>query len=160
MKPSSPLAVRRARHALDSGASSSHAAEVRPKAAPRAAPKTTPVGTQWTRAQLAAMGVESDAAIALDAGCCAHTVARERGRRGIAAPPAQTAEDLPMLDGDRLAARRWKLNLSQAQLGRRLGCNASRVCHLESGHCQHVTQQTLDNLAQALDCAPADLLRR
>ena len=70
------------------------------------------------------------------------------------------AEILPELDGDRVAARRWNLNLSQAQLGQRLGCCRSRVCHLESGQPHRVTQQTLDNLADALKCAPADLLVR
>lgn len=151
MKPSTPLAVGRARRVP-----SSHAAGVTAGVTPHA----TPNATQWTRAQLAALGVESDAAIALDAGCCAHTVARERGRRGIAAAPPQDADDLPVLDGDRVAARRWKLNLSQSQLGQRLGCNASRVCHLESSQSHRVTRQTLDNLAGALDCASTDLLRR
>ena len=70
------------------------------------------------------------------------------------------AECRPDLDGDRVAARRWNLNLSQAQLGKRLGCCRSRVCHLESGQPHRVTQQTLDNLADALKCAPADLLVR
>ena len=70
------------------------------------------------------------------------------------------AEMLPELDGDRVAARRWKLNLSQVQLGQRLGCNASRVCHLENTQPHRVTTQTLAKLAGALDCTPADLLRR
>ena len=117
-------------------------------------------GTQWTRAQIAAMGVQSDAEIALDAGCCAHTVARERKRLGIAAPVATAPPDSLPLDGDRLAARRWELGLSQAELGKRLGCNASRVCHLENGQSHRVTQQTLTKLARVLKCQPDDLLRR
>lgn len=70
------------------------------------------------------------------------------------------AGDLPDLDGDRVAARRWQLHLSQVQLGKRLGCGASRVAHLESGQPHRVTNQTLLKLAGALSCAPADLLRR
>lgn len=70
------------------------------------------------------------------------------------------ANNLLQLDGDRVAARRWKLNISQSQLGQRLGCNASRVCHLENTQPHRVTQQTLTKLAVALDCPPADLLHR
>lgn len=116
--------------------------------------------TPWTRAQIAALGVESDAAIALDVGCCAHTVARERRRRGIAAPTIGDAGTLQDLDGARVTARRWKLNLSQTELGELLGCNASRVSHLENGASRQVRTQTLLKLAGALDCPPADLLRR
>ena len=70
------------------------------------------------------------------------------------------ADNRPELDGDRVAARRWKLNLSQAQLAKRLGCCRSRVCHLESSQPHRVTTQTLAKLADALDCTPDDLLVR
>ena len=73
---------------------------------------------------------------------------------------SHVAPMLPELDGARVTARRWQLHLSQVQLGKKLGCCHSRVCHLESGQPHRVTPQTLARLADALDCAPADLLRR
>ena len=64
------------------------------------------------------------------------------------------------LDGARVKARRWALNLTQDQVGAKFGCARCRIAHLESGRCERVTGETLKSLARALDCAPESLLVR
>ena len=64
------------------------------------------------------------------------------------------------LDGSRVQARRWALNLTQAQVGAKFGCARCRIAHLENGRCERVTGETLKSLAKALDCAPETLLVR
>lgn len=125
------------------------------------AERGTVLKRQWTPAEIAQMGVLSDEAIAAQIGCHAQTVGFERRRRGIASIQcAGTMPDLFHIDGSRVQARRWKLNLTQEQVGAKFGCARCRIAHLESRRCEHVTRETLENLASALDCAPECLLAR
>ena len=112
----------------------------------------------WTPAQVAQMGVVPDEKIAAQIGCHARTVSAERNRRGIASIQCGgTLPDLQTLDGARVRGRRLHLGLSQKIVAHRFGCQPCRISHIENGRSMKVTQATLDNLARALGCAPADL---
>ena len=115
---------------------------------------------QWTPAEIAQMGVSSDETIAEHAGCHVRTVGAERQRRGIASIQCGgTDAGLLQIDGARVQARRWELNLTQNQVGALFGCDRCRISHLENGR-KPVNQETLDKLARALRCSPETLLAR
>lgn len=61
----------------------------------------------------------------------------------------------------RTFVRQWRLHrrLTLEQLAERIGSTDASVSRIERG-LQPYTQQTLEALAKALDCTPADLIQR
>ena len=113
----------------------------------------------WTPAQVALMGVLPDETIAAQIGCHTRTVGAERNRRGIASIQcAGTLPELQTIDGARVQARRYQLELSQQEVAQRMGCTRARVSHMETGRSHHLTPDTLKKLGRALQCAPTDLI--
>ena len=113
---------------------------------------------EWAPEVVALMGALSDAEIGQRLGCDPQTVGRERRRRAI--PSIGHSGNLPNLqnlDGARVRAQRYALDLTQADVAARLSCNVHRVSHLESGHAPRVKVATITALARALECQPDDL---
>lgn len=68
------------------------------------------------------------------------------------------ASQLQVTFGERVAARRRSLGLTQAQLAEQLGMNQPDLCDLEKGrHAPNLL--TVENIAKALGVPAATLLR-
>ena len=64
------------------------------------------------------------------------------------------------LDTMKIKQRREKLGLSQEDAARLAGLSSrQRWHHIESGRKPNITIDTLESIAQALQCKPADLLK-
>lgn len=75
--------------------------------------------------------------------------------------PLAELESPPMLTLDtvRMAAVREAVPLSQTQAAKRAKMTASRWNDIESGRRSNVTIETLGEIAEALGCDPAELLK-
>ena len=60
--------------------------------------------------------------------------------------------------GLRIRVRRTELELSQWDLANALGLSQGQISHIENG-ARSVSLETLEAVARALQCEPADLLR-
>ncbi len=112
---------------------------------------------QWSAEEVAWMGQLSDAEIAERLGCNKLTVARERNRRGIAGRFTGCSADLPPVDPSKIRARRLALGLTQQEVGARMGKAKDRVIQLEAAISKRAKPETLEHLAQALECEKRDL---
>jgi len=65
-----------------------------------------------------------------------------------------------MLDGERIRHLRTQHKLSQGALGKSIGKDGQYVSKLERGILTSVTTETLEQLADALDCSTDYLLGR
>lgn len=72
-------------------------------------------------------------------------------RRGIAPIPLGGARqsDLCPIDSALIAARRWELDLTQAQVSARSQRAIGYIGQLEGGQVRHITLETLEALARA-----------
>lgn len=68
-----------------------------------------------------------------------------------------TASELQVTFGERVAARRLELGLTQVTLAKKLGIHQPDLCDIEKG--RHApTLETVEKIAKALDISPGDLL--
>ena len=60
--------------------------------------------------------------------------------------------------GDIIKQRREELNISQSELGRRLGKSRAAICKIEKGE-RDINTKNLAEMAKALECSIADLVK-
>lgn len=141
------------------GLERAHALATRVKAEATKRARGTTGKRIWTREQIAWMGQLTDTEIASRIGCHRKTVEKERHHRDIPRlASARYTSGFTRIDTARVQARLIELGIDQVQLARRYGCSFPVINAIHRGKKTRVTTETLDKLARALECSPANLL--
>jgi DNA-binding Xre family transcriptional regulator len=113
----------------------------------------------WTADEDALLGVLSNQAIAQRLGCYPNAVISRRRALGIPSlrPTLSQGDTIRRLIPGRLLERRTSLGLTQAQVAARMAVSRGHYSRLEVGAYQMLRSKTLERLAKALDCEPANL---
>jgi transcriptional regulator with XRE-family HTH domain len=119
---------------------------------------------RWSDREVALFGTMSDATLAKRLRCNSRTLGIKRRQLGMAAYDSarwrKRRKTLFPLARTKLLARRLALNLTQAQLSRRMGWGQNYYTYLEQGKVSMVTLRTLNHLIRGLQCRPEDITRK
>lgn len=126
--------------------------------------KTNKTHKPWTPAEDALLGTQIDQEVGTQLGRAKAQVAARRNllkiapldrRRSIMYAPQP---DVVTIAPAKLYARRTHLRLAQSAIASRSGVHNSSYSKIESGFRCRIRQKTLEKIARALECPPADLL--
>lgn len=115
----------------------------------------------WQPEEEALLGTMPDPAVAVKLGRSLKSVAMWRRRLNIPAFSARqdrgNNRKTVSLAADKLKAQRLKLRLSQKDVAARAGVNPAHLSQMETGFWRRTRPETLQRLAQALECQTSDI---